>query len=191
MPPVHFKSAADFRAWLEAHHATESEIVVVMYKKDSGRGGITYAEALDEALCFGWIDGLKRGRDDESYTQRFTPRRPRSIWSTVNLRHIDRLTKAGRMHAAGIAAFKARDPKRTGLYSFENRPERFPPDLEQAFRRRAGAWKFFNAQPPGYRRTLIWWVISAKQTATQERRLARLMAESGAGRRIDLAKPFG
>ncbi|HWA87572.1 MAG TPA: YdeI/OmpD-associated family protein [Opitutus sp.] len=182
-----FASAADFRAWLERHHATTPALVVAFFLTSSGRGGLTYAGALDEALCFGWIDGVRRRIDADRFTIRFTPRKRGSIWSLVNVRHVERLTKAGRMHAAGLAAFAARDPRKTGIYSFENRPQDFPPALKRFFRAaHRGAWDFFQTQPPGYRRTAIWWVISAKQDATRSRRLAQLIADSAAGRRLRL-----
>ncbi len=182
--PTFFATPGEFRRWLEQHHATARELWVGYYKKSSGRGGMIYQEALDEALCFGWIDGLVRSLDAERYMQRFTPRQPASIWSNVNVRHIARLTAAGRMHAAGLAAYAARDPKKTGIYSFEQRPSRFPSAMLKAFRANASAWKFWTAQPPGYQRQMTWWVLSAKQAATRERRLARLIAASAAQRRI-------
>ena len=184
MRPVFFPAAADFRRWLEQHHASSRELLVGIYNQASGRGGLTYPEALDEALCFGWIDGIRRRRDENSYTIRFTPRKPRSTWSNVNVRHVARLQAAGRMTPAGRAAFDARDAKRTGIYSFENRPQNLPAALEKIFRAQPKAWAFWQEQPPGYRRTAIWWVVSAKQDATRERRLATLIADSAAGRRI-------
>ena len=173
-----FKSAADFRQWLAANHATACELWVGFFKKASGLGGLTYAEAVDEALCFGWIDGLKKRVDDRSYTHRFTPRKPKSNWSVTNIRHAERLTKAGRMKPAGLAAFAARDPKRSGVYSFENAPTKLASSDERRFRADQTAWNFFQQQPPGYRRTAIWWVVSAKRAETRARRLAQLMEAS-------------
>jgi uncharacterized protein YdeI (YjbR/CyaY-like superfamily) len=184
MSSVHFSSAANFRGWLERHHATVAALVVEFFTKASGRGGLTYPEALDEALCFGWIDGIRQKAAADTYTIRFTPRRRGSIWSNVNVRHVARLTAAGKMHAAGRRAFAARDARKTGLYSFENRPKKFPGALEKIFRAKPRAWKFWQAQPPGYQRLAIWWVISAKQAETRQRRLARLIALSVAGRRL-------
>ena len=184
MNVTHFPSAAAFRRWLEANHATAPELQVGFYKKISGKGGLTYAEAVDEALCFGWIDGLIRKIDEHSYTHRFTPRRPGSIWSLVNVRHVARLTKFGKMHAAGLKAFAIRDRKKTGIYSFENRPQSLPPTLEKKFRAQPKAWAFFNAQPSGYRRLAIYKVVNPKQEVTRERWLARLIADSAAGRRL-------
>ena len=184
MNVTHFPSAAAFRRWLEANHATTTELQVGFYKKASGKGGLTYAEAVDEALCFGWIDGIIRKLDEHSYTHRFTPRRPGSIWSLVNVGHVKRLTKAGKMHAAGLKAYAARQEKKVGIYSFERPAEALPPAYEKKFRANRKAWAFFSAQPPGYRRLLLHKVVSPKQAATRERWLARLIAESAAGRRI-------
>lgn len=182
--PTFFATAAEFRRWLEKNHATAKELWVGYYKKASGRSGMTYPEAVDEALCFGWIDGLTKTIDADSYMQRFTPRKPGSNWSNINVRHIARLKAAGKMHPTGLAAFAARDKKKTGVYAFENRPQAFPPAMEKVFRANKKAWTFWEAQPPGYRRILIWWVISAKQAETRDRRLAKLIAESAAGKRM-------
>jgi uncharacterized protein YdeI (YjbR/CyaY-like superfamily) len=182
--PKHFTSAADFRAWLAANHASTTELWVGFYKKDSGKGGLTYPEALDEALCFGWIDGIRKRVDDVRFTQRFTPRKPRSNWSLVNIRHVGRLKKAGRMAPAGLKAFAARTPAKSGVYSFENKPRELSPSLKRQFNAAPAAWNFFQQQPPGYRRVASFWVMSAKQAETRQRRLARLIADSGQGRRL-------
>jgi len=187
MNPVHFTAVVDFHVWLEKNHAAVSELIVAFPTKTSGRGGLTYPEALDEALCFGWIDGLRRKLDADRFSIRFTPRQPRSTWSLVNIRHVERLAAAGRMHAAGLAAFAARDPKKSGIYSFEQRPQNFPPALEKLFRANKTAWTHWQAQPPGYRRLALWWIVSAKQEATRLRRLATLIADSAQGRRLALA----
>ena len=179
-----FRSPATFRTWLRRHHATVAELWVGFYKKGSGKVAMTYAEAVDEALCFGWIDGLKKRVDDRSYTHRFTPRKPKSTWSVTNIRGTERLTKAGRMKPAGLAAFAARDPKRSGVYSFENAPSTLASADERRFRADKIAWNFFQRQPPGYRRTAIWWVVSAKQAETRARRLGQLMEDSRNGRRL-------
>lgn len=184
MKITYFKSAAAFRAWLERHHATERELFVGFYKKASGRAGITYAEAVDEALSFGWIDGVKRRVDEFSYQHRFTPRTAKSIWSRINIQHAGRLIKTGRMTPAGRKAFAARDPKRSEVYSFENAPRQLPPTGERRFRADRAAWDFFQRQPPGYRRVATFWVVSAKKTETQTRRLEQLIADSRAGRRL-------
>jgi len=184
MPAAYFADAAGFRRWLERNHNRASELIVGMYTKTSGRSGLTYPQALDEALCFGWIDGVRRKDGPDGYTTRFTPRRSRSIWSLVNTRHAERLIAAGRMHAAGLAAFAKRIPEKQRAYSFENRPQTFPAPLAKMFRANAPALRFWNDQPPGYRRVATWFVVSAKQQETRERRLARLIADSAAGRRL-------
>lgn len=189
MKPLFFVSGAAFRRWLHENHAAKTELIVGFYKKASGRGGLTYYEAVDALLCYGWIDGVKRRLDDESYSHRITPRRAGSRWSNVNVRNIERLTKAGLMHSSGLAAFSARIANRTGTYTYEQteraaRPDHLPRALEKIFRKDPNAWKNWQCQPPGYRRTIVYWVTSAKQPATQEKRLARLISESGKGRRI-------
>jgi uncharacterized protein YdeI (YjbR/CyaY-like superfamily) len=183
MNPVYFKTATEFRAWLTEHHGTAKELWVGFYKKDSGLKGISYTEAVDEALCFGWIDGVKKRVDERSYTHRFSPRRPRSVWSRANFRRVETLRKLGRMTPAGEQAFAARDPKRSGVYSFENRPRRLDPPGENQFRAHPKAWDFFRAQPPGYQRTAVWWVLSAKKEETRTRRLTQLITDSEHGGR--------
>ena len=182
--PRFFPAPAAFRRWLEQHHSAANELWVGFYKKSSGRGGMVYAEAVDEALCFGWIDGLVKSIDSDSYMQRFTPRKPRSIWSKINVGHIARLTAAGRMTPAGLAAFEARTAAKTGVYSFEQEPQQFPAAFEKTFRANRRAWTFWTSQPPGYKRTALWWVISAKQASARERRLAQLIAVSADHRRL-------
>jgi uncharacterized protein YdeI (YjbR/CyaY-like superfamily) len=142
---------------------------------------ITWPESVDEALCFGWIDGVRKSIDETSYKIRFTPRRPGSIWSAVNVKRVQELTKLGLMHAAGLKAFEKREQKKTGLYSYENRPAEFPDEYEKHFRENKKAWEFFQAQSPSYRRTCIWWVVSAKQEQTRQKRLATLIADSEKG----------
>jgi uncharacterized protein YdeI (YjbR/CyaY-like superfamily) len=186
--PIFFETSAEFRRWLTKHHASETELLVGFYRKDTGLGGITYAEALDEALCFGWIDGIKKKLNDVSYTHRFTPRKTRSIWSLVNIKHAERLIAADRMMPAGIRAYEAREVERTGVYSFEQKDHAFDIALEKKFRANKRAWKFWEVQPPGYRRLSIHWVMSAKQVETRERRLAQLIADSSNGVRLGVAK---
>jgi uncharacterized protein YdeI (YjbR/CyaY-like superfamily) len=182
--PRFFRTPAGFRRWLEKNHASKGEVWVGFWKKDSGKGGLVYPEALDEALCFGWIDGLVRGRDGESYMQRFTPRSPRSTWSAVNLRKVEELKKAGRMAPAGLEALAKRDPKRVNQYSNENRHVVLSPAFTRRFKARKGAWKFFEAQPPGYRRVSAFWVMSARKEETRERRFVRLIDDSARGVRV-------
>jgi uncharacterized protein YdeI (YjbR/CyaY-like superfamily) len=185
MKPVFFADAAEFRGWLEVHHASAREIQVGFNKKASGLGGLTYQEAVLEALCFGWIDGVLGRIDAQRYQQRFTPRQKSSTWSNVNIAHVARLTADGRMMPAGLAAFAARHADRSGIYSFEQKtPARLPPNLTRRFRANVAAWNFFQAQPRGYRQQIIHGVISAQQPATQLRRLDRAIAASARGERL-------
>jgi len=189
-PPRTFRSAAAFRTWLEQSHRSSKELVVRCFKVAASARGITYAEALHEALCFGWIDGVRRSHDEVSFTIRFTPRKGGSIWSLVNVAKAEMLIREGRMAPAGLAAFKARDPAQSGLYSFERAPTPLPPAYVQRFKARRGAWEWFQSRPPGYRRTATHWVLSAKRPETRDRRLAELIADSAAGRKIKaLARP--
>lgn len=181
---IFFRTQAEFRKWLEKHHDSASEVLVGFYKKASGKKSINYAQALDEALCFGWIDSIARRIDEESYSQRFTPRKPRSIWSNINIKHVERLMHEGKMMPAGIKAFEARDSKRTGVYSFENKPHTLTPAFEKKLKANKKAWKFFDSQPPGYKRTAIFWVMSAKLEVTREKRLRDLIKDSAEGLRI-------
>lgn len=185
VPSTFFANAADFRRWLETHHATARELVVGFYNKASGRGGLTYAEAVDEALCFGWIDGIVRKLDAASYCHRFTPRRSGSTWSNLNVTHVARLAAAGKMHPAGVAAFAARSDARTGVYSFEQRIEELPPSYRKKFQADKKAWAFWQSLPPGYRRAVIHQIVSPKQEATRLRWLDRIIADSAAGIRLD------
>jgi len=184
MKAVYFKTAAEFRRWLAAHHASERELLVGFYRKASGKPSISYKEAVDEALCFGWIDGIKKRVDEERYTHRFTPRKQDSIWSLVNATRVKELIALNRMAKPGIEAWERRDPKKTGIYSFENRPKTFDAALERKFRKQPAAWSFFRAQPPGYQRLMTFFVMSAKQQETRLRRLDRLIAASAAGKRV-------
>ena len=177
-------SAADFRAWLAENHATATELWVGFYNKASGEPSITYQEAVDEALCFGWIDGLRKNVDETSYKIRFTPRKRTSIWSAVNLKKYEALVASGRMAEPGRAMFESRDPKRAGLYSTENRHVQLDPAFVKRFQAKRKAWAFFEAQPPGYRRLAGFWVMNAKREETRERRFATLVADSAAHRRV-------
>jgi uncharacterized protein YdeI (YjbR/CyaY-like superfamily) len=176
-----FESAAALRRWLEAHHASEAELLVGFFKRGSGRPSLTWPESVDEALCFGWIDGIRRTVDEERYTIRFTPRRPGSNWSAVNLKRVPQLEALGRMADAGRAAFAKRSEAKSAIYSYENKPEDLPPDDQKRFRANKKAWKFFSEQPPGYRRTALYWVLSAKKE--------ELIADSAAGRRLPQLTP--
>lgn len=185
MEPRYFTTPDAFRAWLEKNHATESELVVGFHKKHTGRPSLTWTESVREALCFGWIDGVRRSLGDDAYTIRFTPRKRGSIWSARNVQHVEELVREGRMAPAGLAAYEARSPERTGIYSFERRDDaRLEREQERLFRADSGAWEFFQAQPPSYRKTAVHWVVSAKRPETRERRLRQLIADSAAGHRL-------
>jgi uncharacterized protein YdeI (YjbR/CyaY-like superfamily) len=188
---VFFSSGADFRKWLQQHHRTADELWVGYYKKGSGRPGITRQDSVDEALCFGWIDGLGKTIDAERYMVRFTPRRKGSIWSAVNTRRMQELIRLKRVRAAGLKAYAARDEEKTRVYSYDRRDTPvFDPALEARFKANKAAWSFFQAQPPGYRRLTTHMVVSAKQEATRLRRLDILIAHCEAGQRIDPMKPL-
>jgi uncharacterized protein YdeI (YjbR/CyaY-like superfamily) len=182
--PVYFESPAAFRKWLTAHHATEKELLVGFHRKGSGTPSITWPESVDQALCFGWIDGVRKRVDETRYTIRFTPRRKRSIWSAINIARVGVLKAEGLMHEAGLAAFAARDDARSAIYAYENRPKTLAPVYEKELRRDKVAWAFFAAQPPGYRKLAAWWIMSAKKEETRQKRLAKLIADSAAGKRI-------
>jgi uncharacterized protein YdeI (YjbR/CyaY-like superfamily) len=182
--PRFFATPAKFRAWLAKNHATADELWVGYYKVSSGRPSITWPESVDEALCYGWIDGLRRSVDGESYRIRFTPRRPNSIWSSVNVRRAQELIDAGRMQPPGLAAFEKRREDLARQYSFEQGDVELGAEYERVFRDNAKAWSWFSSQPPGYRRTATWWVISAKREQTRRRRLGTLISDSAAGQRI-------
>jgi|SRR5689334_110191 len=188
MQPKFFTSPKQFRQWLERNHDRSAELLVGFHKKSVGKKSITYAEALDEALCFGWIDGVRKSFDETSYTIRFTPRKPRSIWSNVNVRHVERLQKEGRMQPAGLEAYERRDAKRTGIYSFENRPRELSRAYEKTFRQNKAAWKFFQEQPPGYKRLMVFRTMSAKKEETRLRRLKQLIESSEKGVRMGIEK---
>ena len=190
MKPTFFAEPADFRAWLEANHERASELLVGFHKKATKRPSITWPEAVDEALCFGWIDGIRRSLGDESYTIRFTPRKPRSTWSAVNIARANELIGEGRMRPAGLAAFETRSDDRSAIYAYEQRHEaKLDPDDEREFRANERAWAFFEAQPPSYRKTAIWWIVSAKREETRARRLRTLVEDSANGRRLRQLTP--
>lgn len=187
MKPTFFKGLPAFRAWLARHPASERELLVGFHHVGSGRGGLTYPDARDEALCFGWIDGIRRNHDATSYTIRFTPRKRDSVWSAVNLGRVRALKAEGRMQPAGLEVFDARDRKKARLYSFENRARGLDRGATKQLKANARAWAWYRAQAPWYRRTAAWWVMSAKKEETRSRRLATLIASSARGRK---APPF-
>jgi len=186
-----FASASEWRAWLEQHHQQSTELWVGFYKRDSGRPSITWPEAVDGALCFGWIDGIRKSIDTISYTIRFTPRKPRSTWSAINIKRMAALKKLGLVHEVGLQAFQRRTGNRSAIYAYEQREgATLTAPYEKQFRANKPAWTFFQAQPPWYRRTSSWWVISAKKEETRQKRLARLIDDSAHGRTIrSLTRP--
>lgn len=183
MSPKFFKTPAAFRKWLDANHAKEKELLVGFYKKDSGKPSINWPESVDEALCVGWIDGIRRRVDDESYTIRFTPRRPGSVWSAINIRNVQKLIKEGRMRPAGLKAFEARKENRTGIYSYEQRSADLVEPYLSRMKKNKAAWEFFQSQPAGYRKQANWWVVSAKSEETRLKRLEKLIEISARGQR--------
>jgi len=182
--PTFFPTPAAFGAWLRTHHAKASELIVGYHKKESGKPSMTWPESVDEALCYGWIDGIRRAHDADSYTIRFTPRKPTSIWSDVNTAKAKALIAEGRMQPSGLRAFEARDEKRAGIYAFENKSVELSAAELAAFRKSRVAWKFWESQAAGYRRTASHWVASAKRAETRARRFATLVEDSAAGLRI-------
>jgi uncharacterized protein YdeI (YjbR/CyaY-like superfamily) len=183
--PTFFATPAKFRAWLEAHHDKAPELWMGLYRRGSGRPSITWPEAVDEALCFGWIDGVRKGIDDVSYMNRYTPRRARSTWSTINVNRVKELKRQGRMRPAGLSAFEKRAPAKSGIYSYEQRhAAAFEEAQVRQFRANKKAWDFFQSRAAGYRRTATWWVITAKREETRLKRLATLIKDSEQGRTI-------
>jgi uncharacterized protein YdeI (YjbR/CyaY-like superfamily) len=180
-----FKSSSDFRKWLEANHAAAPELWVGFYKKTSGRSSITWPESVDQALCFGWIDGIRKSIDDISYKIRFTPRKSTSVWSTVNVRRALALTNQGLMHPKGLEALEKRKDNRSGIYSYEQRTDAMPEPYAQKLRANKAAWDFFQAQVPSYRKVVSWWVVSAKKEETRQKRLDKLIEDSAQRRTID------
>lgn len=191
MKTLFFATPADFRAWLEKHHASEQELSVGFYKRDSGRPSITWPESVDAALCYGWIDGVRNSIDTVSYRIRFTPRKPTSTWSAINVKRVAELTKLGLMRPAGNKAFASRKGDRTGIYAYEQRKNaKLSSACEKQFRANQKAWAFFQSQPAWYQRTAAYRVISAKQKATRQKRLAQLIRDSEAGLSIkELRRP--
>jgi uncharacterized protein YdeI (YjbR/CyaY-like superfamily) len=184
MKATFFSSGADFRRWLEEHSADSTELWVGYFKAGSGKAGVTWPESVDQALCYGWIDGIRKSIDETRYMIRFTPRKPASTWSAVNTRRVAILSKQGLMRSPGLRAFSARRANRSGIYSYEQRPAQLPNPYDSILRKSARAFKFFSAQPASYRRAAIWWVISAKKEETRRRRLKQLIVDSSREQRI-------
>lgn len=186
-----FATPADFRKWLERNHDKTHELYVGFYKKATGKPSITWSEAVDQALCFGWIDGVRKGIDDDSYMIRFTPRKPRSTWSAVNVKKVHELTRRGLMHPAGFRAFEKRSDDKTAIYSYEQRHKaKLDKESQRKFRENRTAWEWFQAQAPSFQTASIYWVVSAKKEETRQRRLAKLIEDSARGRAIpQLTRP--
>ncbi len=185
MEQLYFRTSSEFRAWLVKHHATATELGVVLHRKTTGERSMTWSEAVDQALCFGWIDSVARRLDDTRRVQRFTPRKPKSNWSAVNIKKVAELTAQGLMTPAGLAAFARREEARSAIYSYENRHlAALDPERKAQFRAARDAWNFFSRQPPSYRQTTIYWVMNAKREETRSSRLAKLISVSAEGRRL-------
>ncbi len=183
--PIFFGKPAEFRAWLARHHESDAVLWVGFYRKATGRPNFTWPESVDEALCYGWIDGLRKSIDSDSYMIRFTTRKPTSIWSDVNIGRVAALTKEGRMQPSGLAAFQRRSADKSGIYSYEQQKNaELDADAERRMREHPKAWQFYHSTTPYYRRVTAWWILRAKRPETREKRLAKLIAESEAGRRV-------
>lgn len=180
----YFETQAEWHNWLVEHHAMASEVWIGVYKKNSGLTGITYAETLDEALCFGWIDHVVKSIDDKRYVKRWTPRKKNSIWSQVNIKRVAELTELGRMQPAGLKTFAERNPARERLYSFENEPQELDRAFEEQFRANGAAWEFFCAQAPTYQRTVKHWIMRAKREETRHKRLLETIEASAKRERL-------
>ncbi len=181
MTPTFFAKQSDFRKWLERNHKKETELLVGFYKVDSGKASMTWTQSVDEALCFGWIDGVRKSIDSESYQIRFTQRKATSIWSTVNIQKIEVLTKQGLMQPAGLLSFQNRKENKSKIYSYENEEVKFSSDFEKQFKENKKAWEYFKLLAPSYKKPSTNWVMSAKQEATKIKRLAELISDSEAG----------
>jgi uncharacterized protein YdeI (YjbR/CyaY-like superfamily) len=182
--PTFFKTPSEWRKWLEKNHHKETELWVGFYKTSSGKPSITWPKSVDEALCFGWIDAIRKSIDEESYVIRFTRRKPKSIWSVVNIKKVEELIKKGLMMEAGLTIFKARDEKKSKIYSFEQEKVELDKNYEKQFKANKEAWKYFQSMPLSYRKPATHWVMSAKQETTRLKRLDTLIRDSEAGRKI-------
>jgi uncharacterized protein YdeI (YjbR/CyaY-like superfamily) len=178
MKPTFFAKPEDFYKWLEKNHDKETELLVGFWKIPTGKPSMTWSESVDQALCFGWIDGIRKSINDDSYTIRFTPRKSKSIWSKINIEKVEQLTKKGLMRPAGLAAFAKREDNKSRVYSFEQDKIAFTKEQEKIFKVNKKAWEFFESQPPSYRKPATWYVISAKQEVTQKKRLKELISDS-------------
>ena len=184
MEPIFFASPAEFRTWMEQHHEQETELLVGYHKKQTGKPSLTWAESVDVALCFGWIDGIRKSIDDTAYNIRFTPRKARSIWSNVNIKRVGELTEMGLMLPAGLKAFEARTPDRSGVYSAEQGDIQLDEASEAALKTNEKAWTFFDRQAKSYKKSVVWWLLSAKKAETKAKRLAQLIEDSANEKRL-------
>ena len=184
MTPTFFPTPADLRKWFRKNHATATELWIGFYKVGRGKPSVTWPESVDEALCCGWIDGIRKTIDEDSYRIRFTPRRPRSVWSAVNIKRVKVLSDEKRMLPAGRKAFEARRENRSGIYSYEQRPQDLPQPYLGEMKRNKAAWAFFAAQPPSYRKVMTWFILSAKREETRLQRLKKLIDVSATGKRM-------
>jgi uncharacterized protein YdeI (YjbR/CyaY-like superfamily) len=184
MKPKFFRTPSDFREWLEKNHAKAHELLVGYYKKDSGKASITWPESVDEAICYGWIDSVRKSIDDISYTIRFTPRKTGSIWSSVNIARAQALIEHGKMKPAGLKAFQVKKENKSGIYSYEQRSFNLEEPYNKILKKNNTAWNFFQAQPASYRKAISWWIVSAKKEETRLKRLEKLATYSVRGKRI-------
>jgi uncharacterized protein YdeI (YjbR/CyaY-like superfamily) len=184
LKPKFFPTPADFRSWLEKNHATTTELWVGFYKKDLGKPSITWPESVDQALCFGWIDGIRKRVDEISYQIRFTPRRRGSIWSATNIERAKELAKQKQMRPIGLKTFTERIENKSGIYSYEQRGTELRQPYAKMLKKNKAAAKFFEKQSPSYRKTIGWWIVSAKKEETRMARLAKLVSESAKGKRL-------
>jgi len=182
--PRFFRTPSELRTWLEKNHTNSAELWVGFYRKSSGKPSITWPESVDEALCFGWIDGIRKRVDEIRYQIRFTPRRRNSVWSAINIKRAQELTKQKRMRPAGLKAFAARIENKSGIYSYEQRPTELQTRYARLLEKNKTAWDFVQAQPPSYRKMISWYIVSAKKEETRQQRLAKLIAASAKRKRL-------
>jgi len=179
--PIFFAKQSDFRKWLQKNHKRKTELLVGFYKVSSGKPSMTWSQSVDEALCFGWIDGVRKSIGKDSYQIRFTQRKPTSIWSAINIKKVEELTKEGLMQAAGFASFEKRRESKSKIYSYEKDKVELTPNLKRRFKANKKAWEYFQSLAPSYRKVSAHWVMSAKQETTQIKRLNQLISDSAAG----------
>ncbi len=184
MKPIFFSTPIEMRKWFKKNYLKEDELLVGYYKVSSGKPSITWSESVDQAICFGWIDGIRKSIDEQSYSIRFTPRRPKSSWSAVNIKKVEELTKLGLMLPVGLKAFEKRKEENSKIYSYEEQHEKFPKHYKKQLTANKKAWEFFNSQPPYYQRAVLRWVMSAKQETTKVKRFQSLIEDCAAGQKV-------